>query len=388
MSFNSLMTALSQQRIARAGLGLLVLAVAAIVQYKLAYIPQPVNLDTTGKFSPATIKRGQENLIIEGPSVNSSEGVLFSHDGKPNEIVNVTFERARLDEQTIEMFGDGESRPPAITAEIVYRTDEPTPPPIGEESCRTQVELRAASKMPDEIQLFQLGDPGLERYRHLEMRTKGTELTSQLVISSPGGSYNEPGCQKQLKVGDWKKSIASDVTTIVAENSNLRFRFQPLTTNASLWDGPDGLFEPFDLGAPQVNPTDPPSFQARAVSIRSLSSVNTPSTSPALLSARSMDDGPPLTISGLKIGSDQLQLSVAGKGWVQVDGEDVTLNLLDRVQEHPIPAALLGAANGALLAWVARLILQSPAPPPKPKSPQRKARTLKVQRKRKSGKKK
>jgi hypothetical protein len=385
MPFKSLM-GFMQWRLARAGLGLLVLAAAVLVQYKLANIPQPVNLDTTEKFSPAKVRLGQEKLIIEGPVVNSSEGVLFSHNGKPNEIVNATFDRARLDEETIEIFRESGLSPPSITARIDYRAENPTTAPVGDESCRTQVELRATPKMPDEIHLFQLDAPGLNNYRQLEMTIRGAELTSQLVTGSPSGSYLEPGCQKELKVGDWNKSIANDVTTIAAENSALRFRFLPLKTDSPLWGDAEGFFEPFDLGAPQIESTAPSSFQARAVSISPLGDGNKLSSKPALLSAQSVDGGPLLTISGLKIGSDQLLISVAGKGWVQIDGEDATVNLLNRIEENPIPAAILGAANAALLAWVARLVFKQPSPSPQPKST--KGRSRKNPRRRKSSAKK
>lgn len=385
MPFKS-MTAFMKWRLARAGLGLLVLAAAVIVQYKLANIPQPVNLDTTEKFSPAKVRLGQQKLIIEGPVVNSSEGVLFSHNGKPDEIVNVDFDRARLDEQTIEMFREGGLSPPSITARIVYRAENPTTPPVGDESCRTRVEMRAIPKLPDEIHLFQLDAPGLNNYRQLEMTIRGAELTTQLISGSPSGSYLEPGCQKELKVGDWNKSIANDITTIAAENSALRFRFLPLKEGSALWGDAEGFFEPFDLGAPQVESTALPSFQARAVSINPLGDGNKSSATPALLSARSVDGGPLLTISGLKVGSDQILVSVAGKGWVQIDGEDETVNLLNRIEENPIPATLLGAANAALLAWVARLIFKQPSPSPQPKST--KGRGRKSPRRRKSSTKK
>ena len=38
-------------------LGLLLLTGAAFAEYKLANVPRPVDLKTTGKFSPATIRR-------------------------------------------------------------------------------------------------------------------------------------------------------------------------------------------------------------------------------------------------------------------------------------------------------------------------------------------
>jgi hypothetical protein len=386
MSFDPLRF-FGRRRIARAGVGLLVLAGAAFAQYRLANVPLPVNVETIGNFSPATIRLGQEELVIEEPVVNSAEGILFSHDGKQNEIVEVSFDHARLDEQTISMLESLGLRPPSTPARIDYRAQESKEPAAGEESCRTRVELRATSQMPAEIHLFQLDAPGLEHYRHLEMTTRGTELVSNLLSESPSDSDLAPGCQKLLRVGDWNQSLTMiDLTAIVADNSDLRLYFKPLTANATLWDDAAGFYEPFDLGAQQLKPTDPPPFQARAVSIRPLGGGKALSAPPALISARSTSDGPPLTISGLKIGSDQLQLSIAGKGWVKINGEDVTINFLKRVEENPIPSALLAAANAALLAWVARLVFKSPSTSARPKAPQ--GRSRKSRRRRKGGTKK
>jgi len=378
MSFK-LLRALWRQRTARAGAALLVLAAAAFAQYKLANVPLPVNLETTEKFSPAIVRLGQEELIIEGPLVNSTEGLLFSHDGGPNEIVDVSFERARLDEQTLQMFESLGLRPPATPAGIDYRAQEAKQPSSGGEPCRTRVELRAAAEMPAELHLFQLGTAGLNRYRHLEMTAKGAELTSYLLTESPGDTDVGPGCQKLLRVGDWNQSLSTiEVAAIVADKTALRFTFKPLTPDSALWGGDGAGLEPIDLGAPKLSPNDPPPFRARAVSIRRLGD---PTAVPSpLLSAQSTSDGPPLTIYGLRIGSDQLQLSIAGKGWAKIDGEDVTVDLLDRVQKNPIPSALLAAANAALLAWATRLILKSFSTKPQSKSSQ--ARSRKSQRRR------
>ena len=359
MSFNSLIRVFRRQRIARACVGLLVLAGAAFGQYKLAHLPRAVNLDTTGKFSPATIKLGQQELIIEGPVVNAAEGMLFSHDGRPNELVAVGLEHARLDEQTIRSLEGTGLRPPSAPAEIDYRARDSMRSFKGE-SCRTRVEVRAMSKMPSEIHIFQLGVPGLSQYRYLEMTAKGAELVSRILTESPGDSELAPGCQKLLMVGDWTQPLTNfEVKTIVDDNSALRFTFSPLARGSSLWGGPEGLFEPFDLGVEQQTPNDPQPFQARAVSIRSLRGGD-PAAAPLTL-ASAQSDGALLTIHGLRIGSDQIQLNIAGKGYVKINGEDVTIDVLKRVGENPIPSALLAAGNAALLAWVASLILKSPS---------------------------
>lgn len=343
----------------RAAVGILVLAAAAFALYKLAHVPRPVDLATEGKFSPATIKLGEQELIIEGPVVNSEEGLLFSCDSGTNGIVQVDFNRARLDEPTIELFESLKIRLPAGLAQINYRAADPKSLSTGNEPCSTRVELRIASQAPGEIRISQLGEPGGSRRRQLQI-TSSAELVSNLLTQSQADSYLAPGCQKLLRVDNVSHSTSLDLTARVAENSTVHFTFFPLTADSIPWGDEQGSL-PFDLGgAPKLNPTDAPPFQARAVSIRSFASGVSPSA-PPVLSVRSQAGGPLLTISGLKIFSDQLQVSVAGKGSLEIDGVAQTTDFLKFIEENQITSALLLAANGALLAWVARLIFKRPS---------------------------
>jgi hypothetical protein len=210
--------------------------------------------------------------------------------------------------------------------------------------------------MPGEIRLSQFGASGSNRERYLQMSVRGAELTSNMLTDSAGDSDRGPGCQKLLRVGDWKESLAiGSVSVVVAQDSAFRFYFSPRTADENLWAQTQGLL-PLVLGARKQNSTDPP-LQARAVSINSLGSDG---STIARVSARSANDGQLLTINGLRIGADQIQVSIAGKGNVQVNSRPVTINLLKPIQENPVLLAILVATNGALLAWVARLVFKTP----------------------------
>ncbi|HMG76292.1 MAG TPA: hypothetical protein VK582_22655, partial [Pyrinomonadaceae bacterium] len=154
------------------------------------------------------------------------------------------------------------------------------------------------------------------------------------------------------------------LTSIIGEGSDLRLYFRPLKPDSSPWADAGGVLR-LDLGGAQkLNPNDPPPFQARAISIRSLGGGNSIPVAPALISARSTDDGSLLSINDFKIDSDQLQLSITGKGWVTINGEPETVNFLKRVQENPILLALLAAFDTALLAWVARIMFKTTSTKP------------------------
>ena len=361
MPFNRLI-ALTRQRLARAVVGILVLAGVAFAQYKLAHVPRAVDVATINELSPALIKDGEE-FVIEAPTINAAEGMLFSHDGKTNEIVDVSFDQARLDAATVatfESYGFG-LKPPATPARIYYQAQES--PPSTEQPCHTQVELRTTSQMPAEIRLSQFDPPGSKLDRYLQVKFKGAELTTNVITDSADDSDRGPGCQKLLRVGDWKQSFASGSATIVAaQDSPVRFYFRPRTADENLWAETQG-FLPLALGARKENSTQPV-FQAREVSINL---VGSDGSSVARVSARSADGGPLLTINGLSLGPDQMRISIAGKGFVKVNGKPATVNLLKPIQDNPILLALLVATNGALLAWVARLVFKTPQNSASPK---------------------
>ena len=90
---------------------------------------------------------------------------------------------------------------------------------------------------------------------------------------------------------------------------------------------------------------------------------------PTRLTAESTGDGQLLTVYGLKVGSDQLQISVSGKGWVQADGVYETVNLFGNVRDYTIVYLLLGTANVALLGWATRLIFKKPHSSPSDDQP-------------------
>ncbi len=139
------------------------------------------------------------------------------------------------------------------------------------------------------------------------------------------------------------------MTTVIDKNADknaeLSFTFKPLKPNSTLVAAKGGLLS-LDL---------PPSIRARSVSIKSLESGNPP----VLLSVRSTNDGPLLTIEKLAIGSDQIQLTIGAKGLVEIDGEPWAVKFSSRIREHKRLVALLAAANIALLALVARLIFKT-----------------------------
>jgi hypothetical protein len=358
-----------KKRAVRVAVAVTVFAAAAIFQYRLANIPLLVEIADAEGFAPATVRLGQDELVIEGLTANSADGYLLAHEGNSNEIVDINFERARLSEETIAFLKGLGLAPPAAFAPLGYTTieGEPCAKPADGEACRPFVKIKLESTTPPEapgtrpidIHFFQLGSPGSDRFRYLEMRAEGADLDVEMNTAIPAaGLPAARGCQKLLRVGDWKLCIPAPIAikVKVASDSGFRLHFRPLANNPSFWGGPVGLIEPFILGSPKLSPADPEPFQAQRISIRSLRAGP---AAPAFLSAGSAKEGSLLDLYGLKVGSDQLQVSVSGQGWVKMDGKDLTVDLFERAGRYPIVTGLLTTANAALLGWILKLIFSS-----------------------------
>jgi TIR domain len=330
--------------------GLLLLSAALALQLRLAYRPEPVSLEETGMFSPALVRLGRERLTIEAPSLDPAEGLLLSHVANSGEIVDLGFERARLDGDTLMLFSN--YNPPTSPAQIDYQTTKPDAGATGE-PCHTFISVRTADvqKQPAALHFYQSGALGGDILRALELEATGAELLISVDTgTSDEGHDDAPGCAKMLKVApDFVSPVSGDssISVIAEAGSASHFSFNPATTKNDLWEGAEGFFQPFILGSEAAAP-----FHVRALKITSLDERGTdPST---LLGARRLD-GEWLNVESLSVGSDSLQIRVSGVGFVKVNGEDY-VDPLRRMRKHPLATILLAVVDAALLVWFMRLL--------------------------------
>lgn len=328
---------------------LLLLAAALAPQVLLAYRPEPVRLEETGKFSALTASLGREVLTVEAPSADA-EGLLLAHVANADEVVDLGFERARLDADSLMLLS--ELNPPTAPSRLDYVTTQPEAAAQGE-PCRTFVQVRAADPRtpPRALHFYQKQAPGGDTKRAFDLKADGDLAVSVDTDAPDGSDERSPGCAKLLKVGPDFTSPVAGVSTIsvVAEgNSAAAFSFNPATARGSLWVGAEGLFQPFSYGNDA-----PASLRVRAVEVSALG--ETAAGAPPILAARSVDGGEPLNVGGLLVGSDHLQVNVSGVGFVRVNGEDYT-DPLGRVRRHPLASLLLALADAALLAWLVHLL--------------------------------
>jgi hypothetical protein len=253
-----------------------------------------------------------------------------------------------------------DSNPPTAPALIAYQTTKQAVRSAAE-PCRTFIEIRLADERepPSALRFYQLDSPGGADYRHLTMKSEGGRLLVNVTTESPDDGEQATGCQKLLKVGpDFERQTAGtySVGMVAWEGAALQFRFNPMGASNPLWDGPGGLFQPFELGAEKLAPSDPPPFRASAVELNPLDEQPEP-----LLSVHSPQGGELLSVESLKVGSDSVQITVSGRGLVKVDGTD-RVDLLDRIKTNPLLWILLALCDAALVVWFMRLLFSRPQP--------------------------
>ena len=325
---------------------LLVAAAVLAPQLLLAFQPEPVRLEETGRFAPAEARLGRERLTIEGPLIDSPEGLMLSHVGNPEEVVNLSFERARLDGDTLMQFG--EQNPPTAPAHILFMTDKPE---AKGEPCRTFVNVSAAdaSRKPSALHFSQTLSPGGDVQRGLDLEASGAQLLFNVNTSAPlGGDERAPGCSKLLKVAPGFAAPVEGVSAVafIAEpDSATHLTFNPALAKNNLWQGAEGFFQPFALGGEEPAP-----FRARALKITARGEGGPAS----LLEARAVGEGW-LTVESLSVGPDRLQVRASGVGLIKVYGEDYT-DPLGRVRRHALASLALALLDVALLVWLARML--------------------------------
>jgi hypothetical protein len=76
-----------------------------------------------------------------------------------------------------------------------------------------------------------------------------------------------------------------------------------------------------------------------------------------VLAAGQCPGGAALWAPGLDLGVGRAELSLAGSGWLRLDGQPASASLLDRLRANPALAAALLVADGVLAAWLALALL-------------------------------
>ena len=371
-----------QKRLVRVLVALLILAGAVYLQYRLANIPVPVDVEKR-QYTPAKAELVKhEELVVESPVVDNSagqaaSGVLLAGDGTEFVSVEARFDSAQIGNDFIELlrtdpkersFPSQDRGPivysPAPEEETAESTSETAMPPEKRKAapCRTsiQVKLPEGAKTPTALHFFQL-DAGSDNHRSFEMNADGSDVVVELLtrnFTDPLGEMQGSDCGKSLTIGKWNRSFTAPAPINIVVPAGTSFRFSFTSAAGKMpWTGAGKFYEPFKLVALPLN--------ARAVKeVKLEAGARSPAAStlpvlPPIRESRSVDNGPPLVLKYFRVGSEDLQLDFAGQAMVQENGKyAVTFSLLDFIKANPILAGILGMLDAALLEWIRRALFK------------------------------
>jgi hypothetical protein len=134
----------------------------------------------------------------------------------------------------------------------------------------------------------------------------------------------------------------------VPAGESFRFHWRNLTERTNTWKTKSTAIALLSFGASAND-----QFLSEGIAIRSVNAKTGKADNPPNLETRG-EKHAPLTVSFLGINQNQLEIGASGKGRALRHGSVVRQNVLETVNKYPIPAALLGAGNLALIAWVKR----------------------------------
>ncbi len=355
-----------QKRLVRILVALLILAGAVYLQYWLANIPLPVDVETSKPpntpAGAALVKR--EELVIEGPTIDNSGGatpsrILLSGEGSKFVAVEARFDAGEIGSDFIDLLRtdpEEKSLPTQDRQLIVFSAmpDEAAaaasskPPTSAEKQqaapCRTSIDVKLpeGAKMPTALRFLQVSQ-GSDQHRSFEMEVDGADVVVELMTSnvsdSATGEMQGSDCGKHLSIGpSWSRSFTAPAPIDVMVPAGSSFR---------------------KLVALPLN--------VRAVKTvkHEASPAESPSIAP-ILDAESVADKPPLVLKYFRVGSENLEMDFAGEAMVRKNGQAVfTFSLVDFIKGNPILAGILAMLDAALLEWIRRALFKGNQVPDK-----------------------
>jgi hypothetical protein len=316
---------------------------AALIQVFFKDMPWPLQVESVEKLHNASAALAAQEIVIGGASVTPHHAFL-TYQGNPFEAVDLDFERAQLGDAIGSVLSTFPPAPPLQPAAWHFITERKSSTDSGE-ACRTFLDVSIAGdrSMRNEFHLLQLGNPGRNHNRHIEIRTDAAPLVVNIKTDWPEGRENKAmACHKRLQSGDWFRGIENaPLQFVVSPHSSFRVNFVSLSSPVPPWGGPDKPFQAAEFG---------PLF-ARELTVRPIQEDGTAVKGKPALHMTAYRDSQ-LKINKLEIGSDAVQVSLSGKAWSKVDGKTLGLDLWDAMGKNAMFAALLTSGNALLLAWL------------------------------------
>jgi hypothetical protein len=321
-----------------------IFAAAVLLQIFFQNIPYPLQVEEHDATKTAAGSLSTSEVVISGATVGSKREFL-SYEGSAGETADLDFTNATLGPETASLLGAFPPAPSAGTAAWSFVNHDNEADSGGGEACRTFLHVQAQeADRAAEYHLLQTGEPGLARFRQLQIKTDDAPLVVTIKTEyPPSRPKHAAGCHKRLQSGAWFRGIVNTPIVFVAQpHSTLRITFVPLGNQPS-WGGADGFLSTAWLGP----------LLARKVTVRPIQDDGATMKGTTALSITSFRE--PLVLKDLQAGSESLRLTVRGRGWVRKDGSIMGIDLLEAMQKTPLLAPLLASANLLLMGWLKRL---------------------------------
>lgn len=317
---------------------------AVAVEWMLVNVPVS---EISGQFPPATVRARDEIVTFASPAAVTGDSFLFEYaQGTESEkvLLDAFFDRAQLSDTTVAALKSLQVPAPITPGVIAHLTSN-----VGSGSCATKLRVESAGGQFSGMELSQSGDDISSDYRALGVRLFGADA---LVTLTPQGAFQHglSPCKVGLSVGDWKQSTEGflPIQIHVPAGESFRFHWRNLTERTTTWKTHSSAIALLSFGAAAND-----QFLAEDIAIRTVNPKTGKPEDPASLEARGQRSAP-LTVSFFGINQNGLEISASGAGRALRHGSVIRQNVLEAVNKYPIPSALLGAGNLALIAWVKR----------------------------------
>jgi hypothetical protein len=346
------MSAAWNKRIVRKIAAAAIFLLAALVQVFFKNFPWPLDIARTEKLRSPAAEFGSSELVLRDARVMPNQ-ILLSYDGSPKESADLDFRNAQIDPMTAMLLGQsGAGPPPSAPGEWDYVTED-KPHSTSGEPCKTfiRVTFEDPTGPPDEIHLFQSGDPNLTHFPYIEMKADSAKLIVEARTARPDPQKpNGPGCWHTLQSGQWTTDVPDlPVKFTVMPKSTLRITFVYEAQTPSSWSASGMSFKLAELGP----------LLSRGVVVRPMQEDGGVVKGPAALRLDAYRHSN-LKIQGLELDSNGLRAAISGKAWAKENGKTLGFDLWDAVQTNMEFGALLAAGNALLLAWLHKLFFGKP----------------------------
>lgn len=322
-------------------LSLVALLGAVAIEWMLVNMPDS---DISKQF-PATVRANEQIVTFTGPTSLSRGSFSFTYDppsGAEKVLLDADFDNAQLSQQTLETLHRLQISAPSSSGVITHTTSS-----AGGSACTTKVQVEPGAGNPTSVEFSQDDTSISSRYRNVGARYIGAEAMVTLTTQGPLQAGLSP-CRVTLSIGDWKQLTQGfvPITVRVQPGGAFRLHWQNLSEQSSTWKTDSPSLPLLDFGSSRND-----GFRTEAIAINSLNpTTRMPDNPPALQALGSKQA--PLTVSSFLISQDQLEINASGKGRSLKGGSAVRVNVLQRLNDYPIPSALFAAGNLALIGWV------------------------------------